>query len=58
MLLIPILRFFLKSTNLKYFMISPNNHSTDTLTELIELLYGSIKVSKVGVSEWPLKKDS
>ena len=34
----PILRFFLKSTNLKYSAISLKSHSTETLTEFIALL--------------------
>ena len=33
-----IFRFFLKSMNAKYCAISPNIHSTDTLTLLIALL--------------------
>ena len=41
-LLIPILRFFLKSKNLKSLMISPKSHSTVTLTELMSKLYCSI----------------
>ena len=53
MLLIPILRFFLKSTNLKYSMISPNNHSTNTLTELIEPFYAFIKGVRWGFRNGP-----
>mgnify|MGYP006964515349 CR=1 FL=1 len=39
---IPILRFFLKSKNLKSLMISPKSHSTVTLIELMSKLYCSI----------------
>ena len=46
----PILRFFLKSTNLKYSTMPPNSHSTETLTELslikINHLWGEYHVSK------------
>ena len=38
----PILRLFLKSINLKYCMMSPNNHSTDVRTFDIESLKASI----------------
>ena len=45
-LLIPVLRFFLKSKNLKSLMISPKSHTTVTLTELLSKLYRSIVVAK------------
>ena len=38
----PTFRSFLKSMNLKLLIISPNNHSTDTRTLLIDLLNASI----------------
>jgi len=38
----PILRFFLKSINLKYSTMSPNNHSTDVRTLDVDLLKASI----------------
>ena len=41
----PILKFFLKSTNLKYSTISLKSHSTETLTEFIALLNVQCSIS-------------
>ena len=38
----PVLKFFLKSKNLKSLIISPNSHSTVTLTELISASLGLV----------------
>ena len=42
-----IFLFFLKSTNAKYCRISPNTHSTETLTLLIALLHACCSAVKL-----------
>ena len=49
----PMFKLFLKSRNLNELVMSPNIHSTDVLTVLMDLLFAIIS----GVSTAPLKGD-